>query len=238
MDFIRNIFAEILIFFYNMTDDYGLAIILLTLAVRIVTLPLSMKQISSTKAMQKIAPEQKKLQEKYKNDKEKLNAEMMKLYKENKVNPLGGCLPLLIQFPVLIAVFGVLREPSIMYNAIPDFSPLFFGAIDLNMSVSELFKEASQLYQESATVIGYIMPAIIPLLAGATTFLQTKLTTAGQSSSAGGMGTMTMLMPLMIIVFSYNLPQGLPLYWLAGNIFSIIQHYIVARPKPIEEGGA
>lgn len=231
MNFLRTIFGEVLIFFYNLTDDYGLAIILLTLAVRIVTLPLSMKQMASTKAMQKIAPEQKKLQEKYKNDKEKLNMEMMKLYKENKVNPFGGCLPLLIQFPVLIAVFGVLRDPTIMESAIEGFSSFFMGWIDMNKAASELFKEATDVF-------GYVTPAIIPLLAGATTFLQTKLTTAGQGSAAGGMGTMTLLMPFMIIVFSYNLPQGLPLYWLAGNVFSIVQHYIVARPKPIEEGGA
>lgn len=230
MDFLRNIFAEVLIFFYNLTNDYGLAIILLTVAVRLITLPLSMKQMASTRAMQKIAPEQKRLQEKYKDDKEKLNAEMMKLYKENNVNPFGGCLPLLIQFPVLIAVFGVLRNPEIMENAIDGFSSLFFGWIDLNASFSELVAQGAALSD-------YVSFAIIPLLAGLTTYLQTKQTTAGQGQAAGGMGTMTLLMPFMIVFFSYSLPQGLPLYWLAGNIFSIIQHYILARPKPAEEGG-
>lgn len=230
MDFLRNIFAEVLIFFYNLTNDYGLAIILLTVAVRLITLPLSMKQMASTRAMQKIAPEQKRLQEKYKDDKEKLNAEMMKLYKENNVNPFGGCLPLLIQFPVLIAVFGVLRNPEIMENAIDGFSSLFFGWIDLNASFSELVAEGAALSD-------YVSFAVIPLLAGLTTYLQTKQTTAGQGQAAGGMGTMTLLMPFMIVFFSYSLPQGLPLYWLAGNIFSIIQHYILARPKPVEEGG-
>lgn len=226
----RNIIAQVLIFFYNIAGDYGLAIILLTLAVRLITLPLSMKQMASTRAMQKIAPEQKRLQEKYKDDKDKLNKEMMELYKEHKINPLGGCLPLLIQFPILIAVFGVLRQPEIMYNAIPDFSPLFVGLIDLNQSFQGLLKEG-------AGFASYILPALIPLLAGLTTYLQTKQTTAGQPQGSGGMGTMTLLMPLMIIFFSYSLPQGLPLYWLVGNIFSIVQHYLFNRPKPSTEGG-
>jgi len=230
MDFLRNIAAEGLIFFYNLTGDYGLAIILLTLAVRVVTLPLSMKQMNSTKAMQKIAPEQKKLQEKYKDDKEKLNKEMMELYKEHKVSPFGGCLPLLIQFPVLIAIFGVLRNPDVMYNAIDGFSPLFLGMVDLNVSFQKLI-------QEGAGFANYILPAIIPLLAGLTTYIQTKQTTAGQEKAAGGMGMMTVMMPFMIVFFSYTLPQGLPLYWLIGNIFSIGQHYLLNRPKPDLEGG-
>lgn len=227
MDFLKNIVAEILIFFYGIAGDYGVAIILLTVAVRLITLPLSMKQIASTRAMQKIAPEQKRLQEKYKDDKEKLNKEMMELYREHKVNPLGGCLPVLIQFPILIAVFGVLRDPAIMENAIDGFSPFFAGIINLNKTFKEL---------AGPDFVSYIIPAIIPLLAGLTTYIQTKQTTAGQPQQSGGMGTMTMLMPLMIVFFSYSMPQGLPLYWLVGNIFAISQHYLLNRPKPYTEG--
>lgn len=227
MNFLRDIIAQVLIFFYNIAGDYGLAIILLTVAVRLITLPLSMKQLASTRAMQKIAPEQKRLQEKYKDDKERLNKEMMELYREHKINPLGGCLPVLIQFPILIAVFGVLRDPEIMYNAIEGFSPFFAGLIDLNKSFREL---------AGPDIISYIVPAIIPLLAGLTTYIQTKQTAAGQPQQSGGMGTMTMLMPLMIVFFSYSMPQGLPLYWLVGNIFAISQHYLLSRPKPSTEG--
>lgn len=230
MQFLRNIFAEVLIFFYNFTGDYGLAIILLTLAVRLITLPLSMKQMASTRAMQKLAPEQKKLQEKYKDNPDKLNKEIMALYKEHKYNPFGGCLPLLIQFPFLIAVFYVLRNPKIMYDAIPQFSPLFFGIIDLNQSFKDLFSQG-------LGIASYLLPALIPLLAGLTTYFQTKQTTAGQEKAAGGMGAMTAMMPIMIVVFSYSLPLGLPLYWLVGNMFSILQHYLYNRPKPVSEGG-
>jgi len=230
VEFLRTIVAEALIFFYNFTTDYGLAIILLTLTVRFVTLPLTMKQTKSTKAMQAIGPEQKKLQEKYKDNKEKLNQEMMELYKKHKINPLGGCLPMLVQFPVLIAVFGVLRDPNRMYNAIEGFSPLFANTIDLNMSFQELASQGTGLE-------AYLIPAIIPILAGVTTYLQTKLTTAGQPKAGGGMGAMTYMMPFMIVFFSYSLPQGLPLYWLTGNIFAIVQHLLLNRTKPDLEGG-
>ena len=230
MDFLKNIFAQILIFFYRITSDYGLAIILLTLLVRLVTLPLAIKQINSTRAMQKIAPEQKKLQEKYKDNPEKLNKELMELYKANKVSPFGGCLPLIIQLPVLLAVFAVLKDPKIMYDAIPGFSPFFAGLIDLNKSFAELIKEGTG-------VAAYVIPAIIPVLAAATTYFQSKLMTTGQNTEAPGMGTMTMLMPLMILFFGYSLPQGLPLYWLVGNIFQIIQSLIFNRPAAVAEQG-
>jgi YidC/Oxa1 family membrane protein insertase len=94
---------------YGVVGNYGIAIILLTILVKVVLLPLTIKQTRSMIAMQKIQPEIKKLQEKYKDDKEKLSQEMMKFYKENKVNPLGGCLPLLLQLPIFFALFSVLR---------------------------------------------------------------------------------------------------------------------------------
>jgi YidC/Oxa1 family membrane protein insertase len=230
VDFLKNIFAQILIFFYNITADYGLAIILLTLLVRLVTLPLSIKQINSTRAMQRIAPEQKKLQEKYKDNPDKLNKEMLELYKINKVSPFGGCLPLLIQFPVIIAVFAVLKDPKIMSDAIPGFSPFFAGLVDLNKSFAQLIKEGTG-------IAAYIIPAVIPILAAVTTYFQSKLMTAGQNTEAAGMGTMTMLMPLMILFFGYSLPQGLPLYWLVGNIFQIAQNLVFSRPAAVAEQG-
>lgn len=230
MNYLKYFFAQILIFFYKLTSDYGLAVILLTLLVKLVTLPLSIKQMNSTRAMQKIAPEQKKLQEKYKDNPDKMNKELMELYKANHVNPLGGCLPLLIQFPVLIAVFAVLKNPQIMYDAIPSFSPFFAGLVNLNKSCWELFKEGTGIF-------GYIIPAVIPILAAVTTFYQSKLTMQGQNANAAGMGSMTAFMPLMILVFSITTPQGLPLYWLVGNLFAIAQHFIFVRPASVAEQG-
>ena len=106
-----ELFAAALTGFYALVKSYGLAIILLTLGVRIVLLPLSIKQTRSMREMQVIQPEIKRLQAKHKGDRQKLNEEMMKLYKEHGVNPFGGCLPLLMQFPVLIGLFYVVRSP-------------------------------------------------------------------------------------------------------------------------------
>lgn len=107
---LEDILLYALNFFYGYVNNYGVAIIVLTVVIRIVLLPLTIKQMKSVKAMQKIQPELKKLQEKYKNDKEKLQKEMMNFYTENKVNPFGGCLPLLLQMPVFFALFGMLRS--------------------------------------------------------------------------------------------------------------------------------
>src|SRR5688500_10691403 len=107
-----EIFAAGLAGFYSIIPVYGVAIILLTLAVRILLLPLSIKQTRSQREMQRIMPEIKVIQKKHKGDRQKINEETMKLYKEHGVNPLGGCLPLLMQFPILIALYYVIRFPT------------------------------------------------------------------------------------------------------------------------------
>ncbi|HPZ22379.1 MAG TPA: YidC/Oxa1 family membrane protein insertase [Bacillota bacterium] len=224
----KNILAEILIFFYNITRDYGLAIILLTLLVRLVTLPLSLKQIRSTQAMQRIAPEQKALQEKYKDNPEKLNKELAELYRANNISLFGGCLPLLVQMPVLFAIIALLRDPEIMSNRIADFRPLFLGTIDLHKSFIQLFSGGTG-------IAAFVIPALLPLLAAVTTYFQTRLA-SGQNAQPG-MASMTWLMPLLILVFSYNLPQGFPLYWAAGNVFQIVQHLIFNRPSALAAQG-
>src|SRR5918996_1170289 len=106
-----EVFSGLLAAFYAILPSFGLSIILLTVAVRVVLLPLSIKQTRSMREMQRIQPEMKKLQAKYKGNRQKLNEEMMKLYKEHNVNPFGGCLPLLMQFPVFIALYRVLYTP-------------------------------------------------------------------------------------------------------------------------------
>ena len=102
----------VLAFFYSIVPNAGVAIILLTVTVRLLLFPLTAKQAKSMLAMQRLQPEIKKLQAKYKSDRQKLNEEMMKFYQENQINPLGGCLPLLVQMPVFIALFQVLRSTA------------------------------------------------------------------------------------------------------------------------------
>lgn len=113
LDPIINILRVILDFFNSFVGNYGVAIILLTIAVKLATLPLTLKQYKSMKAMQILQPKMKAIQEKYKNDKERLSQEMVKFYKENKFNPLGGCLPLLLQMPILFALFQMLMRADL-----------------------------------------------------------------------------------------------------------------------------
>jgi YidC/Oxa1 family membrane protein insertase len=121
---INEIFAGALAGFYHIIPSLGLAIILLTLAVRVILLPLSIKQTRSMREMQRIQPEIKRLQQKYKGNRQKMNEELMALYKEHSVNPFGGCLPLLMQFPVLIALFYVIRAPlKYLGYSVPEGTP-------------------------------------------------------------------------------------------------------------------
>lgn len=109
MAYLESLMKQLMDFIFLYTKNYGLAIIVITVLIKLVLMPFSFQQFKSMKKMQELAPMQKKLQEKYKNNKEKLNEEIMKLYRENKVNPMGGCLPLLIQFPFIIALFRLLQ---------------------------------------------------------------------------------------------------------------------------------
>jgi YidC/Oxa1 family membrane protein insertase len=206
MNIITSFLSNLLTFFYSITNSYGLAIIFLTLFFRLVTFPLNLKQIKSTKAMNALMPERKKLEEKYKNDKQALNQAMMELYAKHKINPLAGCLPILIQFPIFIAMFRVIQDTSNITNT------LFFG-IDLAKNANEL---------------GFPLGAILPALAGITTYLQSKQSMADNPAAAqGGMGAMTSIMPIMIVFFSWSLPAGLALYWTVGNVFGILQHSLL-----------
>lgn len=187
-------------FFFTYTQSYGLAIIALTVAIKLILLPLTIKQTKSMKKMQEIAPLQKKLQEKYKNNKEKLNKEITELYRKHQVNPLSGCLPLLVQLPFLIGLFRLLHE--------------------FNFGDEANFLWISHLGEPDGTFI-------IPILAALTTFLSTKLT-SGSAQAAQQQKTMMYMMPLLIGFMSTRFPSGLALYWVVSNIVQIAQQLIVA----------
>ncbi len=211
---IIEVLISIMAYFYSWTGNYGLSLILLTLLIKLVTWPLTQKQLESTKKMQALEPERKKLQERYKNDKEKMNQALMELWKENKVNPAAGCVPLLIQFPVLIAMFQMLRAPERIAAAIPDFSPLFLG-IDMTLDVSQL---------------PLAIAATAVILTGGSTFLQQYLTMSGGDKNTK---MMLYIMPLMLAYFSYTFPAGLVLYWALNSILSVAHHFII---PPAQKG--
>ena len=192
---------------YSVVGNYGVAIIILTVIVRLVLFPLTYRGMKSMKRMQQLAPKMKRIQEKYKNDKEKLQMEMMGLYRKNKVNPLGGCLPLLLQIPVFLALYSALSSAVELRHA-----PFGLWLSDLSQ----------------ADGLG-----ITPILMGVTLFFQQKLTPQSAVMDPTQAKIMQ-LMPLVFAVFSFTFPSGLVLYWVTSNLLSMGQQQIINRIKTPE----
>jgi len=223
--FLGKIFASIITFFYGFTHNYGVAIILMTILIRVILYPLMQKQMVSMREMQKIQPLMKELQEKYKNDKERLNRELMDLYREYKINPMSGCLPLLIQMPILILLFQVLR--TFNYSGDPGF--LWLKDLSLPDQLVKL---------PGSGIFGIQYLGIMPFLIGITMFIQQKMTSpAGPKSKEGGtaeqtQNLMNIMMPLLIAFMSFTLPSGLTLYWLTSTMLGIGQQYLINKKIP------
>jgi YidC/Oxa1 family membrane protein insertase len=193
---------------YGFIPNYGLAIIVLTILVRVGTAPLMAKQMQSAERMRALQPQIKELQERYKDDRQKHSEETMKLYREEKVNPIAGCLPLLLQFPVLIGLFYALRSSIGLRHA-----PFALWITDLS---------------QPATL--FVMPGIdfpirlLPLIMGGSMFVQQKMTpTTGMDPTQAKM--MLIMMPAMMLFISYTFPSGLVLYWTVSNLLGIGQQY-------------
>jgi len=226
-----DIFANIIVFFYSFTHNYGIAIILMTVLIRVILYPLMQKQMVSMREMQKIQPLMKAVQDKYKNDKERLNKELMALYKEHKVNPMSGCLPLLIQMPILILLFQVLREFNTKIYAVYNGNPGFLWLKDLSLP--------DQLIQlPGSGIFGIQYLGIMPFLIGGSMYIQQKMTSSSGGTGKGGGSSeqtqkmMTIMMPLMIGFMSFTLPSGLTLYWFTSTLLGIGQQYLINKKMP------
>lgn len=186
-------------------NSFGLGIIVVTILIRLLILPLMIKQTRSTKAMQAIQPEMLKLKEKYASKdaatQQKLQQETMALFQKHGVNPLAGCLPLIVQMPILIGIYHAIMRTEEIANH----SFLWFDLGDKDPYF------------------------ILPLVAGVTTFIQQKMMMAGQEGNPQ-MAMMLWLMPIMIVVFAINFPAALSLYWVVGNLFMIVQTYFIKGP--------
>lgn len=183
-------------------ESYGVAIILLTIIIKTLIYPLTWKQMASMRKTVEIQPKVKELQTKYKNDPQKLNAEIMELYKKNNVNPAGGCLPIVIQLPIFWALYTTLYRFNIADPSQAHF--LWFNLADKD-----------PFY-------------ILALLAAGTTFLQTKLTSPNASTDPT-QKTMLYIMPVFFGYISATVPSGLALYWVTMNIVSIVQQLYINR---------
>ncbi|KMY52142.1 YidC family membrane integrase SpoIIIJ [Peribacillus loiseleuriae] len=190
-------------------NNFGLGIIVVTLLVRFVLLPLMIKQTKNSKAMQALQPEMKQLKDKYPSKdaatQQKLQQETMALFTKYNVNPLAGCFPLIIQMPILIGFYHAISRT----REIAEHNFLWF---DLG--------SPDPIY-------------VLPIVAGITTFIQQKITMAGMNSNPQMATQMTMMlyiMPVMIMIFAFKFPAALALYWVVGNIFMIIQTWIIKGP--------
>jgi YidC/Oxa1 family membrane protein insertase len=215
-DIIARPLLYLLRFCYKYVHNYGVAIILLTILIKILFWPLTHKSYKSMKEMQKLQPRLAKLREKHKGNKEQMNKEMMALYKTYKVNPMGGCLPMIIQIPVFFALYRILGDSIELRHA-----PFMLWINDLS-APDRLFHFAFKIPFMSPP---YGIP-VLTLLMGASMFIQQKMTpTPGDPSQAKFM----MFLPLVFTVMFINFPSGLVLYWLVNNILSIGQQYRIHR---------
>lgn len=190
-------------FIYGFLGNYGMAIILLTVIIKAIFWPLTQKSYKSMKAMQTLQPQMQKIREKYKNDRERLNRELMELYKDKRVNPLGGCLPMLVQIPIFIALYKVLLLSIELRHA-----PFALWLTDLS---------AKDPYY------------ITPILMGATMFLQQKMTPTTMDPTQA---KIFMLMPVVFTFIFLNFPSGLVIYWLINNVLTIGQQALINRKEP------
>ncbi|MDK2936247.1 MAG: YidC/Oxa1 family rane protein insertase [Eubacteriaceae bacterium] len=220
MDFLYQIFGFLLLQLYNLIGNYGVSIIVFTIIVKLLLLPLNIKQTKSMKDMQRLQPELQKLNKKYKNNKEKLNEETLKLYKVYKVNPAAGCLPLLLQFPILIGLYGTLRYPETWV-----FSSGMIDSVDMSFLWIGNLNSPDPIY-------------VLPILAALFTFISQKFTMANSSMNpddpnAKTQKVMLYVMPIMIGYMAIKMPAGVALYWVVQNIFTFFQQFIMMRmPEP------
>jgi YidC/Oxa1 family membrane protein insertase len=212
---IEKVLLMFLEFTHRLTGNYGVDIIILSILLKVIFWPLSRRSYKSMQEMQKIQPEMKMLQEKYKDDRQRLNQEMMALYKRRKVNPVGGCLPMLVQFPFLIALYKALPLSFHLRHA-----PFVLWIRDLSAA------DAFFVDQLPLPLLGNTPVGPLPLLMGVSMLIQQRLSpTMGDPRQA----KMMMFMPIMFIFIFLSFPSGLVLYWFVQNILSIGEQYYTRR---------
>jgi len=217
-----------LVFLYEYLPghDFGVAIIVLTCVIKVLLFPLSLKSIVSQKATQEIQPKIKEIQNKFKNDKEKQAKAIMELYKKEKINPFSGCLPLLIQLPILIALFLVLKNMSFNSDSINP--ALFYSFIPAPSHINPMFLGVVNLTTPSV---------VLAVIAGIVQFFQSKMITPKNISKKTDdfsqimQKQMLYLFPIMTIIILWKLPAAIGLYWITSSLFSIGQQYLAFKPR-------
>lgn len=231
MSFLYTLLGQLLGFIYGFIGNYAFSIVLFTVFVKLLLFPLNAAQIKSSREMQAVQPKLKAIQEKYKDDKEMLNTKTLELYKEHKVNPLAGCLPIFIQMPIIFALFGTLKQPAkyVLLNGAPlsneALSQGFLWVKDLALPDT-----IGLLFPTAPTFIAGL-PGLMPIIASVLTYFQMTSMYKGQEVNEQ-MKMMNNIFPIMILFMSQNLSAGLMVYWVVSTLFSIVQQRVFsAMPK-------
>jgi YidC/Oxa1 family membrane protein insertase len=216
----------------GVVGDWGMAIILLTVAIRVVLLPLTWKQTKSMAELQRIQPKIKELQQKYKDDKEKLQEETLKFYQENKVNPLGGCLPMLIQMPILFALYGVLGQrgkqlgPMLKYLADHHTVGTFYGLIP------NIAKTPQSVWASHDYIM--LIPYLVLVILFAVSIWLPQALMPGEKTQKN----MAAVMAVVMLAFGWTAPAGVLLYWDVSSIWGVAQQQLTMRGMKQESASA
>lgn len=254
-----DLFATVLSWFYSLVPNYGVAIILLTVAVMLVVTPLTLKGTRSMMELQFHQPELRRIQTQYRDDRQKMNEEMMKFYAEHKINPLGGCLPLLVQLPLFIILYNVIRgltNRTSLLDATLAGTPSLAGTfdpkyLDESSSLYESLHQSREMLafgidlartpmQAMSDGLGTAWPYLL-LIAGifATSYIQQKQIQGRNPQAANPqMQMITKIMPPMFAIFSLNFPAGLAIYWCTSGLWRIGQQYVIGKHIYTDEAKA
>lgn len=226
LGWLESILKWVLIGFYRLIPNYGVAIILLTIVIKIVLFPITRKSYDSTSKMQALNPKIQEIKEKYKNDPQKMNQETQALYKKNKVSPLGGCLPLLLQMPIFIALYGLLNSHFDLRGAV--FIPGWIYDLSSPESIWNFAPTKLPLLGSDLR--------LLPILFVGTQILSSKLMqTPSAGAGQGNMKIMTYALPIVFFFMLYDAPSGLLLYWTVTNALTFVQQYVISRIKKKKE---
>lgn len=204
---------------YGLVDNYALSIIIMTVIIRLIILPLYSMQLKSNEQMMAVQPKIKEIQTKYKDNPEKMNQKLQELYEDHKIRPAMGCLPLLIQLPIIWGLFALLRNPMD-----------YISNTDMVIAVHESCFWINDLTQPDMW--------ILPIIAGVATYISMKITTVssqGNNSANATMKAMQYFMPVMIVWMGRTLPAGLCMYWIMSYIFQIVQTKVIQMRKKAKD---
>lgn len=255
MGSIAGLLGSLLKIIYDLVGNYGVAILLFTVLVRVILLPLNIKQQRSMMRMQAVSPIITEIQEKYKNDKEKSAQETMKVYQKYKISPMAGCLPMLIQFPVLIALIWVIYDPGWYLFGVDTANALEIiqkiNPAITNPTVAKLMLAVEQCGLNSVfmginltSIPNFALVSvdwIFPLLATGATYLTGKMAQGKQNQNANSDNPaqqstkmMTTFMPLMTLFFTFTMPVAASFYWFVSSAIQIVQTWVLNKVLKVE----